>query len=196
MHIRPLLIKNKIVELGYRGHSRWGIKSPGCSAELQPEIVDRDFHCFATFQVRQAVGEYKPRIKSTLTRTSIVTPYESFHDCAPLPNGIIGRWRMILSALGNPSNFPLATSIESCVPYPPEFFYTDFASWKVVEENLFPVPEAKRVEAIKAVYQYLRDLQTVLNAHLLYWDTEGRPPLIHRSPDEVMAKYGKLAEEM
>lgn len=171
MRIAPLLIKNKTIEIGYKGHSRWG----ALACLIRPAVIG-DFHIFLTYQART---NRPPRIGHTDRGKYYMNV--NYVDCTVSSTGCIIPYR------------GRAVSVDSLLihltPDPPASFYADLTTWTFDTDLAFPMPRDAAPEAFQAAITYLKRMQTLLNAHILYWDTEGRPPLSMLSPKEVLEKY-------
>jgi hypothetical protein len=151
--------------------------------EIKPIIVG-DFHLFVCFKAKQD----RRKFYSASINEDKKSPY--VHDVyIPCTINFQGGIRVI-------ANTDQGSVIDTCVPYPTEKFYTDFGEWDVQHEYCFPIPDMYRKEGTFAILNHLKYLQRVLDAHMLYWDTEGRPPLSQLTVSEVLAKYDPCGGEI
>ena len=171
MQIVPLQIKNRTVEIGFRGHSCWGVGNLKASAR---PIVIGDFHLFVSFQVRLLKRRRAGERGAAGDRYSLCTNNEQ---------GGIRLWK------GNNQTQQNETLLNKCLPDPVYMFYTDFGAWTFTEEKCYPIPKERLGEAAEVALAHLKYLQRVLNVHMIYWAIEGRPPLTQLSVEEVLAKY-------
>ena len=174
MHPYPLLVKNKTLEIGYLNHSRWN----AINCIIRPAVVNADFHIFLTYKAR--INSF-PRITRRLDEEDIYMNL-NYVDCTVSSTGCIIPYkdRKIL-----PNSF-----VKIALPQPTATFYSDLTTWTFDVDLLYCPPASKIEEAFQAALLYLNKLQTLLDAHIRYWDTEGRPALSMLSPKEVLIKYG------
>lgn len=175
MRIVPLRIQEQIIELGFQGHTRWGVYAN--SKQSRPVVIG-DFHIFISFKARPV---HHKRIipPKDVENTKYPSAYTSYRACTVNEKGCI--------SLINRLN--ISTVLETCVPYPPDMFFTDFNAWKIEYEPCYPTPIERVEQGIQVVINHMKHMQRVLDAHLLYWDMEGRPPIRQLSIEEVLAEY-------
>ena len=190
----PVIGRNKVLEIGYRGHARWQI-AMGAHGEIQaPVIIDR-FHIFPVFEMKLPAT----KIADTATRKAKENKkYDAPTEGYPWETCTISETMMI--ALTYDVQKALVMNRKKvyvqnehfytiCTPPNPHEFFT-FTDWKVVPAIKYPIPELQRENAIKAALIYLRQMQYTLDAYIRYWDTEGRPPISQLDVEEVRIKYG------
>lgn len=179
MRVVPLHIREQIIELGFQGHTRWGVCAN--SKQARPVVIG-DFHIYISFKARSVYrkGILPPK---NVENTKHPSAHTSYRACTVNEKGCI--------SIGVNSGYrsELSTFLETCVPYPPDMFFTDFNAWKIEYEPCYPTPIERVEQGIQVVIKHMKHMQRVLDAHLLYWDIEGRPPIRQLSIEEVLAEY-------
>lgn len=177
MHTRPLIIKERTLEIGYKGHTRWGVL--GGRGTTVPTVLG-DFHLFITFKAKR---DERPFIHRNQPIGPLMLAHDTFYRVTVNDRCILELYNL------TDEDCRRRSILSTCVPYPPDMFFTDFAEWRISYENCFPIPEYLHKDALRVALAYLKYKQAVLDAHIEYWDIEGRPPLSQLSIEEVLAKY-------
>ncbi len=183
----PVIARAKLLEIGYQGHVRWQSRLTDGTIQA-PTVIDK-FHLFSTFLLKRP----SPTPDEYGKKSSVLYEGEwAWELCTITPEARI-QLTYDIALTGNKKIFleqthPYTTYMP---PNPHEFF--TFVDWKILPIVKYPIPVNQRENAIKAAIIYLQQMQYTMDAYMLYWDTEGRPPVSQLEQEEVFIKYGNAA---
>lgn len=191
----PVIARDKVLEIGYKGHVRW--QSRLTDGIVQAPMVIDQFHLFPTFYLKLPPLEM---IKDTDTlqqkaykrNNSPTAEGMDWELCTITPEAKI-QLTYDTARTGNKRVYLEQAHIYTvCTPPKPFEFFT-FVDWRISPVVKYPIPTHQRENAIKAAMIFLQQMQYTMDAYMLYWDVEGRPPVSQLEREEVLIKYGNAA---